>query len=83
MARITGHDHDGAGRARGELADGGVDLKKVIIGNAELYLGDALVVVPTLAPVDMVFTDAAAAAQTRSLRGGACGWTRCLISSRW
>lgn len=37
-------------------------MKKVVIGNAELYLGDCLEILPTLPKVDAVVTDLAAGA---------------------
>lgn len=54
----NGNDGDGARAGRAQDRAAGVDAgMKVTIGNAELYLGDCLEILPTLPKVDAVITD--------------------------
>jgi site-specific DNA-methyltransferase (adenine-specific) len=64
------------------MGQGGVAVRIEVVGDATLYLGDCLAVMPTLQPVDCVCSDPpylvskGGFASNLQLGGGFCGWMK-------
>ena len=58
-------------------------MKPVVIGNAELYLGDCLEILPTLDRVDAVITDPPYGIESWNDRGNPKSYRRKFAANEW